>query len=217
MDLDLWFEEFDEADDVSIVHNITSDNFFNFSLKELEKIEDKALRLEGLTAYNDVLRSMPKDLRVTDNISLYDMVGLIEKFEYENTSDFFWPSQHVVVYNNFKQYHTRKRIICHLCSEIIRPGQSYLIYRPLLHNIDAKMAYILSNDIIVIESCQHYMPSNIRELEEMEINIGNSYDNPDSDNKFPNNHPLNNNQIEYAEFHNNIGGGFHFVKLKQKK
>lgn len=211
---DVFDNTFDEFEPIK--SNIKMDNFYKYSLKDIDKIEDKKLKLQILGEYNNFIKTLPKQMNIASGLSIMDLLEELEIFEYENTSNLFWPTHHIIIFNHYKSYKSRKHRLCHLCSEIINPGQSYLVYRPLLADLDSKSTYVLQNNIIIKKNCGHYMPSNIQELEIMQINIENSYNRSESDNLFPNNNPLNVNKIIYSEMSNNLDGGFDFIKLKKK-
>jgi hypothetical protein len=147
---------------------------------------------------------------------LFLLKKTIDKFKEDNTSQYFYPGNIIILYKNIKTFKSKERITCDLCSEVIYPNTYYEAYRPLIYNLTTGKSYYLKKTIKSKLDCQHYLPSNIRELEIMQTNVDNAYDISfkDQESIFPN--QLSMNKVDYEEFSNNTGG-FYLEELNKNK
>jgi hypothetical protein len=144
----------------------------------------------------------------------YDYEKWLE--EVKNTSELFWPGNVIYVYPRVRLIKTSKNRLCTFCSHIILPGDFYYTYRPLLYNATKKRGFVLHPELISRYLCSHYLPTNIHELEMMQLNLDNSHQYSDSNNLFPNGYKNNLNHVLYHEMLNNISS-LKFKELNNNK
>lgn len=178
-------------------------SFFEFDkipLKEILNINDENIQKE-LAEYISFFKANGFDINY--NYSLEDNLFFYELEKERSISSYFIPGHNLELYSLIEERKSRKRRLCSFCGNQIKIGDYYIRYNPLIIDRLTNKAYVLQNKIIVLESCRHILPSDIRELEELGQNIDNAYScswNPE------NYYPCNmGDHADFIEMGNSIG------------
>ncbi len=201
---------------------INLDNYINYSLNDINQINDNKIKIEILKVYQAELKYIKKYTELDPKQTLIEMQREVEHIlnkqienDYQNISQLIWPGAKVYVYPSIRVFKTRKTRLCHMCSRRILKGKRYEIYRPLLYNFNLKKAYIMEPNIVVSYSCRHYLPTNIQEIEQIQLGINSSYNFLNEDNPYKVETGID--EIDFQEFHYNVGGDFRFIPLRKAK
>ena len=130
---------------------------------------------------------------------IYEAILIEETKNTSNDKDFF-AGDLVLLHEIIKEYHTKTDIICDFSATLIKKGELYLKYRPILENISTNKIYVLKRSIKVEPVYFDMLPKNITELEElnykMKLQIHNDY-------------------IDYSHLNQVMGGTLALRRLKK--
>lgn len=175
----------------------------NVEEMSFEKIKKQKYLLEEYKKLLEELKTNAFTKKIVNENYGKKVVDIYKTLEEEllnNTSTLFFPRDIVLIYPNIKYLHAKQNITCDFSGSIIRKNEEYLYYRPLLHNIDKNTAYVLRDTIKVSTEYEQYLPDNIFDFENLDMNIA----------TLP-----SDNEISYEEL-NRKYGGLSLVKLKRK-
>lgn len=148
---------------------------------------------------NRLTRSYLKTLEKFEDIKSYE---IIERYYLENSSQYYFPNSLVAFYSSIREYHSRKKIICDISTNIIKKGQLYINYRPLIANMETGDAFVLVKSIKCETSYQDLLPTNILEFENLNEQIMNY--------EYYGSTEINLDHLHYSQ-----GGSLKIVKLKK--
>ena len=146
--------------------------------KGLEEMNIQEIEEYGLLKeYEKELQGMKTDpisRRVVDELygeSIMDIAYAIDEEKLNNTSISLFPNHLVKVYPSIKMSHTKKERTCDFCSARIYKGKLYVNWRPMIRDITANKAYVLSKSITVCEYCEKNLPEDIEGIEDLNNKI----------------------------------------------
>jgi len=180
--------------------------FEDMSLRELNLLHDKRL----INKYNIELSKYGMDKLAKEIIqTLYgapiiEIVEAIEESQRENISHSIVPGSTIKVFPGIKEVKALKEYTCDFSGAKINIGSLYVNYRPMLKNIENGDTYVLKRTMKVEPCYEHYLPTNISELEEFNDKISNYQYYEDDD-------------IQYDHLYIQTGGGLQFKKLNRRK
>lgn len=140
-----------------------------------------------------------KYLETLDDAKRYEM---LERYYLEYRSNFFFPGCLVALYPYIRESHSRKEITCDISTNIIKKGQLYINYRPLLENVETGDSFILKKTIKCEPIYQDLLSTNMFEFENLDEQIMNYKYYRDS-------------EISLDHLHYSQGGSLNLVKLKK--
>lgn len=127
---------------------------------------------------------------------------ILEQFYFKNTSNYYFPGNLVAFYSYVREYSSRDNITCDISTNIIKKGQLYIGYRPLIENMETGETFVLKKTIKCEPIYHDLLPTNISEFENLNEQIMNyEY--------------YQNKEIYLDHLHYSQGGYLKLVKLKK--
>lgn len=116
--------------------------------------------------------------RLTRDIKKYletlreeDYYKEMQEYYNNNLSKYYFPNHLTAFYPRFLECKTSKDIVCNFSEVIIPKGEIYINYRPLIECLDTKHVFVLKRSIKCAPYYYDALPTNIRELEDLNTRI----------------------------------------------
>ena len=144
---------------------------YDFTLDEILSLNNKKIyetylkELETLKT-NRIAKQIVERMYGESINKIYEAILKEETINTSMDSDFFL-GDIVLLHESVKECHTKTSIACDFSANLIKKGGLYLNYRPMLENITTKKIYVLKRSIKVEPAYFDLLPTNIRELEEL--------------------------------------------------
>lgn len=151
-------------------------------------------------AINRLTRNYLKTLEELEDIKTYE---IIERYYLENRSQYYFPNSLVAFYPSIREYHSRKEMTCDISTNIIKNGQLYINYRPLIENMETGDTFVLVKSIKCEIVYKDLLPTNMLEFENLNEQIMNY--------EYYSNSEINLDHLHYSQ-----GGSLKIVKLKKQ-
>lgn len=142
------------------------------------------------------------NLKYLEDLNEKEQYEIMERYYLENRSKEYFSGCLVAFYPYIVEHHSRKEITCDISTNIIKKGQLYINYRPLIENIETGDTFVLSKTIKCETIYQGLLPTNILEFENLNEQIMNYEYYRDS-------------EIHLDHLHYRQGGYLKIVKLKK--
>lgn len=104
----------------------------------------------------------------------------LESLIYAHTSFYLFPNNLCYFYPKTLEHKASKELTCHLSGAIIKPGEEYYCYRPLLENLETKKVYTITNTVISSLGYQDLFPQTLFEFEDWCQKLNENYYNKNS-------------------------------------
>jgi len=179
-------------------------NIENYTLEEIIALNNKRLYIEYLSELESLKTTRLARKVVLNNKgkSLEDIYSKIEEEETKNTSTILFPGDIILLYGGIRELESKTKKTCSFSGTIIRPGQYYINYRPLIDNITTNNCYVLKRSLQVETGYSEDLPTSITELEDLIINVKSECDSLDG--------------ISYSHLSSTPEGEIALQKLKKK-
>lgn len=141
-------------------------------------------------------------LRKLESIEEEKRYEILERFYLENTSNYYFSGNLVAFYSYVREYYSKEDRTCDISTNVIKKGQLYISYRPLVENIETRETFVLKRTIRCEPIYHDLLPTNILEFENLNEQIMN-YEN------------YQNKEIYFDHLHYSQGGYLKLVKLKK--
>lgn len=112
------------------------------------------------------------DKKFYSELNLYKY---IEELILEYTSNFLFPNHYIAFYPQVKEFKASKDTICNLSGAVIKKGEIYYCYHPLIEDLDDNKIYTISKNIKASLGYQDKFPMTLAEYEEWYYKLKNAY------------------------------------------
>lgn len=182
-------------------------DYNNLTFEQIQLIPNEKLRdyyrylyLNRIIELSNVIPGNDIDLLFGKPIEEINIIvnGEVEKM----TSDYLFPNSMIKMYNSTHSRISKKDFLCPFCSSIISAGSEAIIFYPFFYNVTDKCCMVLKRPIRIDNSCSFRLPTNFRDLGEMQRRMDYAY--------------VSNDEEAYS-WSCNMAGGFEFVPLLSKR
>jgi len=181
-----------------------------YSLKEINKIEDEKLREQYKKMYEYAIQSListPFDRRIRNyypDVSIREFERILERETIEHTSFYNLPNQLVCFYPTLKEQSALSNQTCAFSGSKIKNGSLYYCYRPLLDVVNSNCQYVLKKTIKVETAYFSDLPRTIQEFDIFAQKVENYWNYP-------------NDIVDYEQINYYLGGAVELLKLNKKR
>jgi len=161
---------------------INDKNIFSQIIDNLEFCDKRILN--RLNSYKIYIKQLKQILDNNINIDFLNnpitFLNIMEEYEtfiINNTSHLFFNKHLTILYPRNRIYKANNSVTCCFSGEIINKNSEYIYYRPLLDDLNSGKTYIVTPTIKISPHYEEYLPTTIRELEEFQRNLIDSYSN----------------------------------------
>lgn len=112
------------------------------------------------------------DKKFYNELKLYKY---IEKLILEHTSNFLFPNHYIAFYPQVEEHKASKDTICNLSGSVIKKGEKYYCYHPLIENLDNNKIYTISKKVKASLGYQDKFPMTLSHYEEWYYKLKNAY------------------------------------------
>lgn len=150
-----------------------------------------------------IINRLTKDkLEKIKMLNIEERYEILEEYYYKNTSIQYFPSNLIAFYPSIKEYHSRDNIICDFSANLIKKGQLYINYRPLIENLSTGNRYVLKKSIKCKTAYIDKLPNNILEFEQLNEMVMNY-------------NSFKNSNVNLDNLHYSQGGYLKLLRLKK--
>ncbi len=192
------------------IEELEAKEYYDYTLKEIMAIPNRALRVQLLTLYKQDIINMADSrvarrvIRAHEGESIASITDAMSQFIRDNTSYYLFEGNIVMVYPKFSLAKAKEEKVCSLCTRLIHPGNRYVIYRPLIDNLTTNETFVLDRSLQVHDTCKDNLPISIAQFDAIQMGII-DYHNFDE----------YEGMISYSELNDRFNGGFTFKRLNK--
>lgn len=112
------------------------------------------------------------DKKFYNELKLYKY---IEELILEHTSNFLFPNHYIAFYPQVKEFKASKDTICNLSGAVIKKGEMYYCYHPLIEDLSDNKVYTISKKVKASLGYQDKFPTTLAHYEEWYYKLKNAY------------------------------------------
>lgn len=140
-------------------------------------MENKEIDVISFLEINEI--TLPKRLinKILDKqfYSELNLCKYIEELVLEHTSNFLFPNHYIAFYPQVEEFKASKDTICNLSGAVIRKGETYYCYHPLIEDLSDNKVYTISKKVKASLGYQDNFPMTLAEYEEWYYKLKNAY------------------------------------------
>ncbi len=181
---------------------INLENYYLYSLYEINSIKDPVLKEEILTKYDEIMTTMliGNEDFLYYGMSISSAYNHLENYKEANTSIYLFPGDTLLYYPKISEVKASKNYTCLMSGATIKEGSNHIVFKVAIFNKSNNIFYI-TKELRFENHLNFDVPKTLIEFENLILDIESSVENRDA----------------FYDFYVNNGGNIELYQLKRRK